>query len=366
MTAVDPIRFAIVGSGWRSEFFLRIAAALPERFAVTGLVTRSAETAQAVTARWGVTTFASIDDLLAGSAGGRPEFVVVSVPREVAPAIIRELVEKRMPVLTETPPATDLADLTALYEAVSGRGVVQVAEQYHLSPLLSAQLAVAGSGRLGRVSQALVSQCHDYHGVSVMRRALGIGAEEATITGALFESPLLQGPDRDGDPVVERFVTARQASARFDFGDRLGLYDFADEQYFSWIRGNRLLVRGDRGEISDLEVRFARDFRTPVAATLRRVMTGEGGNLEGMFLRGYLLGEEWVFTNPVRPGRLSDDEIAIAQMLIGMRAAAAGGPDVYSLAEASQDHYLALLMAEAVQSGAAVRSMRQVWAAELE
>ncbi|WP_414171459.1 hypothetical protein [Clavibacter tessellarius] len=47
------IRFGIVGSGWRSAFFLRIARALPERFAVTGLVTRSAETGRALEEEWG-------------------------------------------------------------------------------------------------------------------------------------------------------------------------------------------------------------------------------------------------------------------------------------------------------------------------
>lgn len=211
------------------------------------------------------------------------------------------------------------------------------------------------------MSQALVAQCHDYHGVSVLRRALGIGAEDATVSASSFRYPLLKGPGRDGDPVDEQFVTATQTTARFDFGDRLGVYDFAPEQYFSWIRGNRLLVRGDRGEIDNLEVRYAKDL-SPVFALMRRVMTGEGGNLEGLFLRGLLLGEEWVFTNPFLPARLSDDEIAIAFLLAGMRTTIAGGPDIYSLAEASQDHYLHLLMRQAEQTGEAVRSTRQVWA----
>ena len=34
------INFGIVGTGWRSEFFLRIAAACPDKFRVVGLVTR--------------------------------------------------------------------------------------------------------------------------------------------------------------------------------------------------------------------------------------------------------------------------------------------------------------------------------------
>jgi len=125
-------------------------------------------------------------------------------------------------------------------------------------------------------------------------------------------------------------------------------------------------VRGERGEIENLEVRSVpADDDFPVFAGIRRVMTGEGGNLEGQFLRGLLLGDEWVFRNPFRPGRLNDDEIAIALMLAGMRERIAGGPDVYSLAEASQDHYLHLLMARAAETGDAVRSTRQIWADDI-
>lgn len=355
------LTFAIVGSGWRSEFFLRIAAALPERFRVSGLVTRSSDTAADIERRWGVRGYSDIDGLL---AAGVPDFVVVSVPRDAAPGIIVDLVERGVPVLTETPPANDVDDLVALWDRVGRPGMptVQVAEQYHLSPLLSAQLAVARSGRLGRPSQALVAQCHDYHGVSVMRRALGIGADEAVITASVFRSPLVAGPGRAGDPTEERVVTATQTTARFDFGDRLGVYDFAGEQYFSWIRGNRLLIRGERGEIENGEVRHLRRFDEPVFDSLRRVMTGEGGNLEGMFLRGILLGDEWVFRNPFRPARLNDDEIAIARMLGAMPEAIAGVAPVYSLAEASQDHYLALLMQQAAATGTSVRSARQPWA----
>ncbi|WP_445996747.1 Gfo/Idh/MocA family protein [Okibacterium fritillariae] len=355
----DRIRFGIMGSGWRSEFFLRIARALPDRFEVTGLVTRNPETARAIETEWNVRAFPDIDALLDAST---PEFVVVSVPRDAAPAIIAQLAERRMPVLTETPPAPDVAALEWLHELVLGGAIIQVAEQYHLSPLLRAQLGVAASGRLGTVSSALVAQCHDYHGVSVLRRALGIGFEDAVITASLFESPLVQGPDRDGDPREESHVTARQLSARLDFGDRLGVYDFADEQYFSWIRANRILIRGDRGEINNLDLAYLDDFRTPVFSEFRRVATGEGGNLEGMFLRGILVGSSWEYVNEFAPARLNDDEIAIASCLVRMRDHIAGGPALYSLAEASQDHYLGILMHRAAETGDTIRSARQAWA----
>jgi predicted dehydrogenase len=38
---MNPARFGVIGSGWRSEFFLRIAAALPDQLQVAGIVARS-------------------------------------------------------------------------------------------------------------------------------------------------------------------------------------------------------------------------------------------------------------------------------------------------------------------------------------
>jgi hypothetical protein len=355
----DRISFAIIGSAWRTEFFLRIARALPDRFDICGLVTRSDDTGRRIESEWGVPTFRTIDDLLAKTS---PRFVVVSVPRDVAPAAIENVTRHGIAVLTETPPGTDVEAMLPLHRLVENGARIQVAEQYHLSPLLYAQLAIARSGRLGTISSARVAQCHDYHGVSILRRALGIGFEDAVITGSRFDSPLAVGPGRDGDPTEEVMVTAGEITARLRFGDQLGVYDFAPEQYFSWIRANRILIRGDRGEISNTEIRFLHDFRTPMLHTIQRVSAGEGGNLEGQFLRGLIAGDEWVYRNEFLPGRLSDDEIAIATCLVRMAEHADGGPDFYSLAEASQDHYLALMIKRAVETGETVRTEPQAWA----
>ena len=90
-SSIEPqarIDFAIVGSGWRSEFFLRIARELPDRFRVVGLVTRSETTGRAIQESWGVPTFATIDQLVRHT---KPTFAVVSVPRQVAPETITRL-----------------------------------------------------------------------------------------------------------------------------------------------------------------------------------------------------------------------------------------------------------------------------------
>ncbi|WP_104137555.1 hypothetical protein [Cryobacterium sp. Y62] len=162
--------------------------------------------------------------------------------------------------------------------------LIQVAEQYHLEPMLSSQIAVARSGILGTVREASVSVCHDYHGMSVLRRMLGIGFENATITAQERVAPLVAGPTRAGDPQGEHLLTETHSSARLDFGDRLGCYDFSSDQYRSWIRSHSVLVRGERGELRDERgehVRTLDQGDSPLHRRFARVAAGGAGNHEG-------------------------------------------------------------------------------------
>lgn len=350
------IAFGLVGSGWRATSFLQVTRQLPDQFRVTGLVTRDPDKGRRFEQQWGVRAARTIDELT------DPEFVVVSVDRAAAPGVIRQIVGRGVPVLTETPPADDIPTLLGLIELVRRGARIQVAEQYHLQPLLRAQLQLAGGGLLGTITSAQCSVAHDYHGVSLLRRALGIGFESATISAREFFSPLVAGPDRAGDPVQERSMTSRQVTAHLDFGDRLGIYDFADDQYRSWIRSRELLIRGDRGEIRGSEVRHLADVRTPLVQDIRRVGAGENGNLEGLFLRGLTLGDRWLYRNPFLAARLNDDEIAVACCLVGMSEHVAGGPDLYSVADAAQDVYLTLMIRRAIETGGSVVTEPQPWA----
>lgn len=354
-------QLAIVGTGWRSQFILDVAAALPDLFEIVGVVSRTAGKGEALAGRYGVRTFGSLDDLLAHA---RPNFVVLSVAGHATPGLLEQAHLAGIPVLTETPPASGLDDLIGLWKTVGPDARVQVAEQYHLQPLHAAQIAIARSGVLGNVGEARVSISHGYHGVSIMRRLLDIGYEDATITALPAVSwPLIGGPGRGGDPTQETVVTNEQVLAQVDFGGKVGIYDWSSAQNRSWIRGPKTLTRGDRGEIDHLEVRYLEDFRTPIQYTLRRVEGGQFTNMEDKYLRGIIAGESYADTNEFAPARLIDDEIAVARCLVGMARYAAGGEGFYSLAEASQDHYLGLEIMRAHRTGRAIRTTRQEWAA---
>lgn len=40
---MKKIRFGLIGSGWRAEFYIRIAKMLPEQFELTGVLIRDKE-----------------------------------------------------------------------------------------------------------------------------------------------------------------------------------------------------------------------------------------------------------------------------------------------------------------------------------
>ena len=167
---MKPTHFALVGGGWRAAFYLRVAQALPDDFAIDGLVVRNWSKGLELESRWGVKAYGSVEELLAEKS---PEFVVTSVAWDANPPLIRQLAHAGMPVLSETPPARDLAGLRELWSVAEQGARIQVAEQYIYQPHHAARLALVSGGSLGTVSQAQVSAAHGYHGVSLIRHLLG-------------------------------------------------------------------------------------------------------------------------------------------------------------------------------------------------
>lgn len=351
-------RFSIIGGGWRSEFFLRIVKELPELFAIPGMLVRNPERAEELRRVWGVATYTTLDEVLAD----KPDFVVTSLSWESNPIFVRELALAGMPVLSETPPARTVEELVSLTNLVKAGAKIQVAEQYFLQPEHAARLAVVQSGKLGDVFQVQLSVCHGYHGISLIRKLLGIGFEPATISARYLPEAVTGGPDRNGrPPKEERLDKQKQLVAHLDFGRCQAVFDFVGSMYHSYIRSHRILVRGTRGEINGDRVRYLQDFQTPIEFQLRRVDMGHTGNLDGHFNKGVLAGEQWAYVNPFPFARLMDDEVAIAAMLKGMGEYALGGPQIYPLEEACQDHYLSVLMNEAAESGQTLTSQMQDW-----
>ena len=109
----SPLPFGLVGHGWRADFFLRVAAALPDRLRCTGVVTRERGRGRRGRAAMG-RAHAPLDRGTARRVRAA-SLVVTSVPWAATPDVVRELVVREVAVLAETPPAPDVGGLRALW-----------------------------------------------------------------------------------------------------------------------------------------------------------------------------------------------------------------------------------------------------------
>jgi predicted dehydrogenase len=358
--AASRIRFAIVGSGWRSEFYLRLARQAPQRFEVAGVVTRSADRGAEVEARWGVPTFRTAEQLVSTT---QPEFVIASVPWAVTPDATKTLVELGVRVLAETPPAPDLDALRELWRAVGDSGLVQVAEQYMLMPGHAARWVLAREGVIGDVTSVQVSSTHLYHAVSMIRLLLGVGFSPATVRATEFAAPLAspltpQGWTNDDTP-----HDTATTIASLDFAGRMGLYDFTDNQWWNPLRTRRIVVRGSRGEIVDDAVVRLVDAVTPVTSPLVSRRAGIDLNLEGADLDHISFDGRVIFRNEFFGARFSEDDLAVAALLVAMGAWCRGdAPPPYPLADGCQDHLISLAISESARTGKPVTTTVEAWA----
>jgi predicted dehydrogenase len=355
------VRFGVIGTGWRSEFFVRLGRLLPDVLTVTGVVGRTPERSAEVAAGWSTAGFGSAAELVAETA---PDFVISSLPWETNPGMLEHLVGLGVAVLSETPPAPDQAGLAELWARVGASERVQVAEQYSLMPLHAARLAAVQRGVIGTATSVQISSTHQYHAMALIRSFLGLGLAPAVVRGSRFSAPLLDPMARAGwvaEPVERDTETT---IATVDFGNgRMGLYDFTDNQWHNRLRTRRLVVRGSQGEIVDDGVtRWAGPERI-LTSSLQRRQSGYDLDLEGYDSEWIALDGEELWRNPFLGLRLSDEEIAILSMLVATAAwSRKEGPAPYPLAQACQDHALALAVDESIATDRPVELLAQPWA----
>ncbi|HTJ72374.1 MAG TPA: Gfo/Idh/MocA family oxidoreductase [Actinospica sp.] len=358
----EPVTFGIVGSGWRAEFFARLAALLPEQLTLVGAAVRRPETAERVTAAWRVPTYLSPAEL---ASRQQPEFVISSVPWPVNPEVIGTLVESGTPVLAETPPAPDEAGLRALWDRVGARRQVQVAEQYLLMPGHAARREIVRRGLIGAPTSVQVSSTHGYHVVSMIRGLLGAGFGPVRVDARRFTAPLLDPLTRDGWTGAEEPQDATTTLAMLDFDGASGLYDFTDNQWHNRLRLRRIVVRGSHGEMADDTVVRWGGPQTVLRSEIGRSHLGHDLNLDGFDTEHLTFEGEVVYRNPFLGLRLMDEEIAIATLLTATAAWVRGeGPEPYPLAEGCQDHLISLAIDRAADSGTPVVTGTEAWAAK--
>ena len=317
------IKYGIIGAGWRSEFYLRIAVLLPEKFSVSGVYIRNKEKRREFSGKYNFPIFDNLEDLLKTDF----DFVVSCVSKDSISEVAQKLADKGVAVLTETPVTSDkLTDR------------IQVAEQFHFMPRNMAYKKIIDSGILGEVHQVQLSICHDYHAASLIRFFLDIKDEKPEVTEITLPDILDRYNGRNGF-IKPQTVKSGQKIAVLNFGSKTAIYDFNYEQYFSDIRSSRIVIRGTKGEIVNNTCTYIKDG-LPCSFGIKRNCLGAEENLDGFSLLNITSGGEILYTNPFKNARFSDEEIAIATCLVKMKNYIKTGKEFYSPHDAATDYAL--------------------------
>lgn len=362
-------RFIIVGSGWRSLCYVRIAKALPEEFELCAMLCRTEEKAKRMAKENDIYTTTSIEECKAMN----PDFVVVVVNKTSIADVSKEWMEYGFTVLCETPAALDTDTLNELWEIHSQGGRLVVAEQYIYDPVYNAQLKMLGRGLIGEPSFLHISLAHEYHGASLMRAYLDIESSVAfRVSAKTYEFPTVETGNR-----YEKFTDGRVADKKrtigtFEFANgKIAIYDFDSEQYRSPIRNNYVKLQGVRGEMKDNTFYWLDDANEPRKAELvsyEKHFTRESDNpnlrhgceCEEIRLVQEGVQDEVVYEAPFGMCGMSKGETAVAMLMV-QAAEYDRNEAAQALRATLQDAYMAILMKQAVETGEVVVSKVQSW-----
>ena len=335
------LTYVIAGSGYRAEYFGRVARTWPELFRACYLC-RSEEKAALMRKNTGAEAVLTAEAAMAF----KPDFIVVAVDRGHVADVVEEWIGRGFPVVAETP-VGDTEEKLQRLEALSEHGAkIVCCEQYHRYPILAAGLEAVRRGAIGTPQSACISLAHDYHAASLLRRALMIGRERYEMRGSRQVSPAVNTDSRYG-AILDGSVTEEvRDRVLIDYeSGKTAIYDFAPLQYRSYIRARHFTVRGDRGEWSDTTVYGLDGRNVPFRTALMPEIPERYRCLDTQYLRD--LRKTW------RPELFLDtlqDEYAIATILLDMGDYLRGGESPYPLWEAVEDARFWLRLREAVEA----------------
>ena len=363
---MDRTRFIIVGSGWRSLYYVRIAKALPERFELCAMLCRTEEKARLMAAENGIYTTTSEQQCIAF----KPDVVVVAVNKASIADVTMLWAKRGFCVLSETPAALESSKLKELWELHRAGCRITVNEQYGQYPTLKSLIDIIKSNTIGEPSCLNISIAHEYHGMNLARQLLDLSqGEQFTIRAREYEFPSTETLSRHEAFFDGRVAMKKRTAATIEFDcGKVAFYDFDSDQYRSPIRRNTVKVQGLRGEIVDDKVHYLdpsnRARTEQISVKTKTVATASTNpNLhEFKEVESVLLGDKVLYEPYFGLCGLSEDETAMAWMLNQTALYGRGlAQQPYPLENALQDAYSMTLMQKACATGQTIRSERQIW-----
>lgn len=321
-------KFVLCGTGWRAEFFMRIAKALPEQFAISAIYTRREDKALELTGQ-GYNTTTKLETALSFDH----EAVIVASGNEGFLSLLKFLDARHETILSETTFLALSEEELREVEKIKGFAL----EQYWHNPLYASIKKVLP--KIGEVSSVYLSALHNHHAASIMRGIFGnIGIKEVRRLleqkAVCVKTASRAGMDRSGE---KQDYTRKITAVEFVTG-QVFITDFSSNQYHSYIVPSRVEIRGQRGVITEQGVTYVDEAGFPVELPFV-FHTDDAKNNQQLSLSHVTAGAEVVFENEFYPSNFNYDEIAIASMLKEFSQ----GRLEYSIREAVEDARLGKL-----------------------
>ncbi len=297
-------KFVLCGTGWRADFFLRIAKALPQQFAISSIYTRRKEKATELT-NLGYNATTNLDVALSFDHNA----VIVASGKEGFFELLKTLDSRHETILSETTFLSLSEEELKQVENIKGFTL----EQYWYNPLYASIKAVLP--KIGKVSSVYLSALHNHHAASILRGIFG-PLEIKEIRRLLDQNATcLKTASRSGlDRNLEaQDYTRKLTAVEFTTGE-VFLTDFSSNQYHSYIIPSHLEIRGQRGVITEKGVTYINEQGYPVDLPFV-FHKDDFRNNQQLSISHVTVGSEVVFTNAFYPSDFNYDEIAIASML---------------------------------------------------
>lgn len=330
---MEKIRFAVIGSGWRSLFYLRIARALPEIFEVACVKVRNEEKKRFIQDNYGFNVVMSDEQVFAL----RPDFCVIAVFKAELSEVSRYYLEHGMSVLCETPLTLDAAKLESFKKFLSGGNYhFMTAEQYYLYPRYAALIKVLDSGIIGNRNFLRMGICHEYHGFSLARRILGSKGFFKPVFAKRQEYQIRQTYTRYERFTDQSMKKNHREVVYYESEDgRVMLEDFTPECYRSPIRPVSFNVEGEKGSCRDFVFYYLDDSNdvhtVPLEVESRKVHREDINPVQQDIevVDRITFNGETVFESRFPGAVLSEDEYAIACVMQNMKRCSEGKGEAY-------------------------------------
>lgn len=370
-----PLKFAVIGSGYRAKFYARVAKRYPSLFQLQMIVCRSEQKARSIEEELACRAVYDVKEC----EKAHPDLIVIAVNKASISESVQEWVNKGYPVLAETPVASEAGVMKQLWKMQQRQNArIFVAEQYHRYPSLMPGLEAIRRGLLGEPQTAYLSLAHDYHGASLIRRMLRTGIEDFSLFGLRVKHPVVETDSRYGAITDGRIAEKARDQIIFQFASgKTAIYDFSGLQYHSFLRSRHLTVRGSLGEWNDTELRYIdtqnlvhHKYLSPAvpekySALMQAAHADEALFYDTFSSTGELphkLPENGAYTAQELIMDNAQDEFAIASLLFDIQSSLQDKSIVYPLQEALEDAHIWSKIEEAVKTpGKLIHSEEREW-----